>query len=135
MKLNTNKMKTVMKKINKINGLDFLFKPEFKNDFIIVKSAEVEDIYSYQREDGSVWKSAAVTLWCKWHTQVKRAKLYLEVKKEADHITAAELYRVACNSVNTLMITENTSYNDAFKAIAHGIKDIIDCELTYVKAA
>lgn len=124
-----------MKKINKITGIDFMFKPEFKNDFIIVKSAEVEDVCSFQHEDGSVWKHAAVTLWCKWNNQVKRAKLYLEVKKETDHITAAELYRVACNSTNTLMITENMTYNDAFKAIAYGINDILNCKLTYVKAA
>lgn len=124
-----------MKKINKITGIDFLFKPEFKNDFIIVKSVEVEDVHSYQHEDGSVWKHAAVTLWCKWHSQVKRVKLYFEVKKVGDHITAAELYRVACNATNTLMITENMSYNDAFKAIAYGIKDVLDCKLTYVKAA
>ena len=51
-----------MKKINKITGIDFMFKPEFKNDFIIVKSVEVEDTYSYQYEDGSVWKRAAITL-------------------------------------------------------------------------
>ena len=69
-----------MKKINKITGIDFMFKPEFKNDFIIVKSVEVEDVYSYQHEDGSVWKHASVTLWCKWNNKVKRAKLYLDVK-------------------------------------------------------
>lgn len=124
-----------MKKINKINGIDFLTKDEFKNDFIIVKSVEVEDAYSYQYEDGSVWKHAAVTLWCKWNNQVKRAKLYLEIKKVDSHITAAELYRVACNATNSLMITENMTYNDAFKAIAYGIKDILDCNLTYVKVA
>ena len=124
-----------MKKINKINGIDFLTKDEFKNDFIIVKSAEVDDVCSFQREDGSVWKHAAVTLWCKWNNQVKRAKLYLEVKKVDSHITAAELYRVACNATNSLMITENMTYNDAFKAIAYGIKDILDCNLTYVKVA
>lgn len=124
-----------MKKTNKITGIDFMFKPEFKNDFIIVKSVEVKDTYSYQYEDGSVWKRAVITLWCKWNNQVKRAKLYLEVKKVDSHITAAELYRVACNATNTLMITENMTYNDAFKAIAYGIKDILDCNLTYVKAA
>lgn len=124
-----------MKKTNKITGIDFLFKPEFKNDFIIVKSAEVPDFYPWQDEDGSVWEIAAVTLWCKWNNQVKRAKLCLEVKKVGDHITAAELYRVACNATNTLMITENMSYNDAFKAIANGINDIIGCKLTYVKVA
>lgn len=124
-----------MKKTNKITGIDFMFKPEFKNDFIIVKSVEVEDAYSYQYEDGSVWKRAAITLWCKWNNQVKRAKLYLEVKKVDSHITAAELYRVACNATNSLMITENMTYNDAFKAIAYGIKDILDCNLAYVKVA
>lgn len=124
-----------MKKTNKITGIDFLTKNEFKNDFIIVKSVEVEDAYSYQYEDGSVWKRAAITLWCKWNNQVKRAKLYLEVKKVDSHITAAELYRVACNATNTLMITENMTYNDAFKAISCGIKDILDCNLTYVKVA
>lgn len=124
-----------MKKINKITGIDFMFKPEFKNDYIIVKSTEVDDVCSFQRQDGSVWKRAAVTLWCKWNNQVKRAKLYLEVKKVDSHITAAELYRVACNATNALMITENMTYNDAFKAIAYGIKDILDCNLTYVKAA
>lgn len=124
-----------MKKTNKITGIDFMFNPEFKNDFIIVKSVEVEDAYSYQYEDGSVWKRAAITLWYKWNNQVKRAKLYLEVKKVDSHITAAELYRVACNATNTLMITENMTYNDAFKAIAYGIKDILDCNLTYVKVA
>ena len=124
-----------MKKINKITGIDFMFKPEFKNDFIIVKSVEVEDAYSFQRQDGSVWKHSVVILWCKWNNQVKRAKLYLEVKKADSHITAAELYRVACNATNTLMITENMTYNDAFKAIAYGIKDILDCNLTYVKVA
>ena len=124
-----------MKKTNKITGIDFMFKPEFKNDYIIVKSVEVEDAYSYQYEDGSVWKRAAITLWCKWNNQVKRAKLYLEVKKADSHITAAELYRIACNATNSLMITENMTYNDAFKAIACGIKDILDCNLTYVKVA
>lgn len=124
-----------MKKINKITGIDFMFKPEFKNDYIIVKSTEVDDVCSFQCEDGSVWKRAAVTLWCKWNNQVKRAKLYLEVKKVDSHITAAELYRVACNATNALMITENMTYNDAFKAIAYGIKDILDCNLTHVKAA
>ena len=124
-----------MKKINKITGIDFMFKPEFKNDFIIVKSVEVEDVYSFQRQDGSVWKHSVVMLWCKWNNQVKRAKLYLEVKEVDSHITAAELYRVACNATNSLMITENMTYNDAFKAIACGIKDILDCNLTYVKAA
>lgn len=124
-----------MKKINKITGIDFMFKPEFKNDYIIVKSTEVDNVCSFQRQDGSVWKRATVTLWCKWHNQVKRAKLYLEVKKVDSHITAAELYRVACNATNSLMITENITYNDAFKAIANGIKDILDCNLTYVKVA
>ena len=124
-----------MKKINKITGIDFMFKPEFKNDFIIVKSVEVEDVYSFQRQDGSVWKHSVVMLWCKWNNQVKRAKLYLEVKEVDSHITAAELYRVACNATNSLMITENMTYNDAFKAIACGIKDILDCNLTRVKAA
>ena len=124
-----------MKKINKITGIDFMFKPEFKNDFIIVKSVEVEDVYSFQRQDGSVWKHSVVMLWCKWNNQVKRAKLYLEVKEIDSDITAAELYRVACNATNSLMITENMTYNDAFKAIACGIKDILDCNLTHVKAA
>ena len=124
-----------MKKINKITGIDFMFKPEFKNDYIIVKSTEVDDVCSFQHEDGSVWKHASVTLWCKWNNQVKRAKLYLDVKKVDSHITAAELYRVACNATNTLMITENMTYNDAFKAISCGIKDILDCNLTYVKVA
>lgn len=124
-----------MKKINKITGIDFMFKPEFKNDYIIVKSTEVDDVCSFQCEDGSVWKHASVTLWCKWNNQVKRAKLYLDVKKVESHITAAELYMVACNATNSLMITEGMTYNDAFKAIAYGIKDILDCNLTYVKVA
>lgn len=124
-----------MKKINKITGIDFMFKPEFKNDYIIVKSTEVDDVCSFQRQDGSVWEHATVMLWCKWNNQVKRAKLYLEVKEVDSHITASELYRVACNATNSLMITENMTYNDAFKAIAYGIKDILDCNLTYVKAA
>ena len=124
-----------MKKTNKITGIDFMFKPEFKNDYIIDNSVEVEDVHSYQHEDGSVWKHAAVTLWCKWNNQVKRAKLYLDVKKVDSHITASELYRIACNVTNSLMITEHMTYSDAFKAIACGIKDIIDCNLTYIKAA
>lgn len=124
-----------MKKINKITGIDFMFKPEFKNDYIIVKSTEVDDVCSFQCEDGSVWKRAVVTLWCKWNNQVKWAKLYLDVKKVDRHITASELYRVACNATNSLMITEDMTYSDAFKAIAYGIKDILDCKLTHVKAA
>lgn len=131
-----------MKKINKITGIDFMFKPEFKNDYIIVKSTEVDDVCSFQCEDGSVLKQAAVTLWCKWNNQVKRFKLYFDVKEVGNHITASEMYRIACNATNSLMIAENMTYNDAFTAIANGIKaivnrieDVLDCNLTLMKAA
>ncbi len=121
-----------MKKTNKITGIDFMFKPEFNETFIIVKEAGVEDVYSYQREDGSVWKSAYVTLWCKHNGNVRRAKMRFKVEKG---ITASELYKVACNSVATLMITETMTYTDAFKSIGYGIKDALNCELWGVKAA
>ena len=131
-----------MKKINKITGIDFLTKDEFKNDFIIVKSAEVDDVYSYQHEDGSIWKHAVVTLWFKKAQQVKRFKLYLDVKEADNHITAAELYRIACNSTNSFMIPDKITYNDYMKAIANGImaiangiKDVLDCNFTLLKAA
>ena len=131
-----------MKKINKINGIDFLAKDEFKNDFIIVKSAEVDDVCSFQRQDGSVWKHSVVTLWFKTIPQVRRVKLYFDVKKADKHITAAELYRIACNATNSLMIPDNIAYNDYMKAIANGIKsiidgieDVLDCNLTLMKSA
>ena len=131
-----------MKKINKITGIDFLTKDEFKNNFIIVKSAEVDDVYSYQHEDGSIWKHAVVTLWFKNTHQVKRLKMYLDVKKADNHITAAELYRIACNSNNPLMIPDKITYNDYMKAIANGImaisngiEDVLDCNFTLLKAA
>lgn len=122
-----------MKKTNKITGIDFMFKPEFKNTYIIVRSAEVEDSYSRQHDDGSAWAHASVTLWCKWHNQVKNAKLLFGVK-ETEPITASELYMVASNVTNSLMVTENMSYNDAFKAIAYGINDAIGCKLYLMEA-
>ena len=131
-----------MKKINKITGIDFMFKPEFKNDFIIIKSVEVEDVYSYQHEDESIWKHAVVTLWFKNTHQVKRLKMYLDVKEADNHITAAELYRIACNSNKPLMIPDKITYNDYMKAIANGImaisngiEDVLDCNFTLLKAA
>ena len=131
-----------MKKINKITGIDFLTKDEFKNDFIIVKSAEVKDVYSFQYDDGSIWKHAVVTLWFKNTHQIKRIKMYLEVEDADNHITAAELYRIACNSNNPIMIPDKITYNDYMKAIANGImaisngiKDVLDCNFTCLKAA
>lgn len=131
-----------MKKINKITGIDFLTKNEFKNDFIIIKSAEIDDVCSFQRQDGSVWKHSVVTLWFKTIHQVKRVKLYFDVKKVGDHITASEMYRIACNATNPLMIPDNISYNEYMKAIANGIKaivngieDVLDCNLTLMKSA
>ena len=131
-----------MKKINKITGIDFLTKNEFKNDFIIVKSAEVDDVCSFQRQDGSVWQHSVVTLWFKTIPQVRRVKLYFDVKEVGDHITASEMYRIACNATNSLMIPDNIAYNDYMKAIANGIKSIIDgiedvleCNLTLMKSA
>ena len=131
-----------MKKTNKITGIDFLTKNEFKNGFIIVKSAEVDDVCSFQRQDGSVWKHSVVTLWFKTIPQVRRVKLYFDVKKVGDHITASEMYRIACNATNSLMIPDNIAYNDYMKAIANsiksiidGIEDVLDCNLTLMKAA